>query len=180
MGGGFSAGRRRSAVGLAVATASALLIVTAARAAGPAPTSSPQPTLPPTITPSSSGPPSGGPKPTSPVVESTIGAGNPKRASRRHASHPRGRHRLARRIEPVPPYLARPAVAGVALLVPLPRPPEPPHFDVPLPAYPLDSIATLFTTPPAPIVCHHAAREPGLPDPELYRERTLRCEPDNP
>ena len=87
-------------------------------------------------------------------------------------------HRYAHRH--VPLDLERPALAGVTLLQPLPPEPQPPHIAVPLPAYPLDTIAAAFTTPPPPIVCHPTRRLRDLPDPELYRERTLQCEADNP
>ena len=70
----------------------------------------------------------------------------------------------------VPPDLDRPALAGVELVAPLPLPAEPPHIVVQLPAYPLDSFATAFTTPPPPIVCHRTHRDPDAPDPRLYRE----------
>ena len=71
-------------------------------------------------------------------------------------------------------------MAGVELLRSLPRPGEPPHFIAPVPVYPLDSFTAAYTMPPPPIVCHPTRREPGLPDPRLYRERTVACEPDNP
>ena len=74
----------------------------------------------------------------------------------------------------------RPALAGVTLLQPLPPAPQPPHIVVPLPDYPLDTVAAAFLTPPPPIVCHRTPRLRDLPDPGLYRETTLVCEPDNP
>lgn len=132
------------------------------------PTATAQPSIPP--------PPPGTAKPEAPrVVEGMTGEKRPpsevrKRAARRHSV----RHRYH-----LPP-LERPTLAGVALVAPLPIPPEPPHFDVPVPAYPLDSVAAAFTTPPPPIACRHAPREPSVPDPHLYRERTVACEPDNP
>ena len=66
------------------------------------------------------------------------------------------------------------------LLRPLPPPGQPPHFVVPTPAYPFENFVTAYTTPPAPLFCHRAPREPGLPDPQFYRERPVVCEPDNP
>ena len=118
----------------------------------------------------------------SPIVESIVGRPQPalevhKRpmhaAVRRHARHD-ARRRLA------PPDLERPALAGVELLVPLPPPGQPPHIVVPAPAYPLDTLAASFLTPAPPVVCHDIRRDPTLPDPRLYREQTVACEPDNP
>ncbi len=123
------------------------------------------------------------PKPGSPVVQTLVGGGSGepllvrKRARVGYHPHHYARHHYARR---VPLDLERPALAGVTLLQPLPPEPQPPHIAVPLPAYPLDTIAAAFTTPPPPIVCHPTRRIRDLPDPELYREHTLECEPDNP
>ena len=123
------------------------------------------------------------PKPGSPVVQTLVGAGDGgplvvRRRARRLAAHPRHDRRHYARHAPLD--LERPALAGVTLLQPLPLAPQPPHIAVPLPAYPLDTIAAAFLTPPPPIVCHPTRRLRDLPDPELYRERTLECEPDNP
>lgn len=108
------------------------------------------------------------------------GGGGGKRAIlvRKHASH------MRRRRHSVAHYplgdVERPALAGVELLVPLPPPGPPPHLTVPLPAYPFESVAAALTTPPPPVVCHRTRRRPDLPDPQLYREVTLVCQPDNP
>ncbi len=56
----------------------------------------------------------------------------------------------------------------------------PANIVVPTPDYPLDTIAAAFLTPPPPVVCHDVRRDPYLPDPRLYREQTVACEPDNP
>jgi hypothetical protein len=144
--------------------------------------SSGQLNLPPGAPPKPSAVPYAPPKPDSPVVQTLVGgnASGPlvvrKRASRRVVAHSHHHHYVSR----VPRDLERPALAGVTLLQPLPPAPQPPHIAVPLPAYPLDTIAAAFTTPPPPIVCHPTRRIRDLPDPELYRERTLVCEPDNP
>ena len=124
--------------------------------------------------------PIGQAKPGSPVVESLVDSAKQRPLEvRKHASHVARRHsRYAHRHAPLD--LDRPALAGVELLQPLPRPGPPPHLTVPLPAYPLDGIATALTMPAPPVVCHPTRREPGLPDPQLYRERTLACEADNP
>lgn len=112
-----------------------------------------------------------------PVVRGLIGEKRPHLEVRKHITRVAvRRHHVHHR----PPPLERPTLAGVALVAPLPIPPEPPHFYVPVPAYPFESIAAAFTTPPPPLVCRHAAREPGVPDPRLYRERTVACGPDNP
>ena len=138
--------------------------------------SAPQPVL----------PPSGGAKPTSPVVESLMDQRPPvlevRKAHRhaRHASWTHHRHFSHFRERAPVRDLERPALAGVELLQPLPRPGEPPHLNVPLPGYPLDSFITAFTTPLPPIVCHPTRRDPDVPDPRLYRERTVTCEADNP
>lgn len=93
----------------------------------------------------------------------------------------RGSHRvhLARSKRPVWP-LDRPALAGVALVTPLPPLREPPHIRVPMPAYPVETLAYWFGAPRPDIVCAPAPRDPNLPDPRLYRERSVICEPDNP
>ncbi len=164
----------------AVLVASLLVGAPAGAAGAPPEPSAAQPSLPPSGNPPNGNPPGGKP-PVSPLIQRTIGAGAKPAEARKHASrHAQLRHHVAHRYRAVPLDLERPAVAGVTLLVPLPRPEEPPHLTVPLPAYPLDSLATYVTTPPTPVVCHHVPREPGLPDPELYRERTLQCQPDNP
>lgn len=76
--------------------------------------------------------------------------------------------------------LERPALAGVALVTPLPPLREPPHIRVPMPAYPVETLAYWFGAPRPDIVCAPAPRDPNLPDPRLYRERPVICEPDNP
>ncbi len=80
----------------------------------------------------------------------------------------------------MPRALDRPGLAGVALIAPLPPPGEPPHFIVPLPAFPLETFATSLTTPLPPIVCHPVRRAANGPDPHLYREVPVACEPDMP
>lgn len=100
----------------------------------------------------------------------------------RHASHAGRavhRHVLAARARLTWP-LDRPALAGVALVTPLPPLREPPHIRVPMPAYPVESLAYWFGAPRPDIVCVPAPRDPDLPDPRLYRERPVLCEPDNP
>jgi hypothetical protein len=101
-----------------------------------------------------------------------------KRPQRIHHARRVTRHYLVRH-EGRPP-LERPALAGVALVEPLPAPPEPPHITVPVPAYPLESLAAAFTTPPPPIVCEPTRRDPTAPDPHLYKEAPVACAPDNP
>ena len=120
-------------------------------------------------------------KPGSPVVEGLVGQSQPPLEVRKHASRQSTHHaiRHARR-HPAPLDLERPALAGVELLQPLPRPGQPPHITVPLPAYALDEVVTPFLTPPPPVVCHPVRREADLPDPRLYREVTVACQPDNP
>lgn len=129
-------------------------------------------------------PPGGGSKPTSPVVESlmdqTPAVLEVRKRHRHHARHETtGHRRVAHNRAPSRP-LDRPALAGVELLQPLPRPGQPPHIAVPVPGYPLDSFITAYTTPLPPIVCHPTRRDPDLPDPRLYRERAVICEADNP
>jgi hypothetical protein len=120
-------------------------------------------------------------KPDSPVVESLVDPMSRRPLEvHKHPRHIAARHRHYAHRFHTPIDLDRPALAGVEVLQPLPRPGQPPHLAVPLPAYPLDEIATALTMPPPPIVCHPIRREPGLPDPHLYRERTVACEPDNP
>lgn len=75
----------------------------------------------------------------------------------------------------------RPALAGVELLENLPHPLQPPgHIVVPLPAYPLENFAAFYTTPPPPVVCHPAPRDPYAPNPHLLYQRPVICEADNP
>jgi hypothetical protein len=74
----------------------------------------------------------------------------------------------------------RPALAGVTLVQPIPHPNQPPHFTVPVPAYPLENIAGFYITPPPPVICHRVRRDPDAPDPHLYREVPVVCEADNP
>ncbi len=159
----------------------AMLIAASAIGAGtalaqttPQNSSDPQPTL-----------PTSGPSGSSPVVESIVGKSQPPLEVHKRPAHPMhaaGHRRLRHyaRLRAVPPDVDRPALAGVELLQPLPRPGEPPHFVVPTPDYPLDTIAAAFLTPPPPVVCHDVRRDPYLPDPRLYREQTVACEPDNP
>lgn len=167
--------------GLAIAAsllAGAVLAGAPARA-GPRSPAAAQPTLPPAA-------PAATTKPSSPVVESIVGKPRTPLEVHKHAAHARKapRRHLVRRGHVrgghVPMDLERPALAGVELLLPLPPPGEPPHIVVPLPAYPLETLAASFTTPPPPIFCHPTRRDPNLPDPRLYREVTVACEPDNP
>ncbi len=76
--------------------------------------------------------------------------------------------------------LERPALAGVELVAPIPHPIQPPHFTVPVPAYPFENFVTFYTTPPPPVVCAHTRRDPYAPDPHLVREQAVVCEADNP
>ena len=167
---------RRSALALAI-------LLLAAPAGAQTSPSSGQLDLPAGKAPKPAAVPYAPPKPGSPVVQTLVGGGGQplvvRKRARRVASHP---HHEARRgyARHAPLDLERPALAGVTLLQPLPPAPQPPHIAVPLPAYPLDTIAAAFLTPPPPIVCHPTRRIRDLPDPELYRERTLECAPDNP
>ena len=172
---------RRPPACLALAfIAPTLLIAVPAGAQSTPPTpSSKQPSLP------SQTPPSPAayapPKPGSPVVQSLVGSGKPALVVHKHLARERPRHhRFYARHVPVPLDLERPALAGVTLLQPLPPVPPPPHDVVPVPAYPLETVAAAFLTPPPQIVCHRTRRIRDLPDPRLYREETLACEPDNP
>ena len=90
------------------------------------------------------------------------------------------RHRRVARVEPYRDELDRPALAGVALLAPLPHPIQPPHFTVPVPAYPFENFVTFYTTPPPPVICGRVPRDPYAPDPHLFREKTVVCAADNP
>ena len=120
------------------------------------------------------------PRPGSPVVQSLVGSGQTPLLVHKQAKHAHHRIRQHYARAPVPADLERPALAGVTLLQPLPPPQPQPHIVVPLPAYPLESVAAAFLTPAPPIVCHRTARIRDLPDPRLYREETLDCEPDTP
>ena len=136
----------------------------------PQDSSSPQPTL-----------PASGSLTTSPVVDSIVGRPQPALEVHKRPMHATRRHvRHYARARPVPLDLNRPALAGVELLVALPPPGQPPHIVVPAPDYALDTIAAAFLTPAPPIICHDVRRDPDLPDPRLYRERTVACQPDNP
>ena len=122
-------------------------------------------------------------KPGSPVVQQLVGGGAPlvvRKHMARERAHPRHLARHFARRRPVPFDLERPALAGVTLLQPLPPAPQPQHIVVPLPAYPLETVAASFLTPAPPIVCHRTPRIRDLPDPRLYKEKTLVCEADNP
>lgn len=129
-------------------------------------------------------------KPGSPVVERIVGGDQPPlevrkpplhlRETRYHRSSYRHLHRRAAHRRQVPRDLDRPALAGVELVAPLPPPGQPPHLVVPLPAYPLDSVAAALTMPAPPVVCHRVRRDPDAPDPHLYRETPVLCVPDNP
>ena len=105
-----------------------------------------------------------------------------KRVSRRQVRHLRHvvrhvvRHVASVDREP----LERPALAGVELVAPIPHPIQPPHFTVPVPAYPLENFATFYTTPPPPVTCRRVPRDPDAPDPHLYREQAVVCAADNP
>ena len=76
--------------------------------------------------------------------------------------------------------LERPALAGVQLVAPIPHPIQPPHFTVPVPAYPFENFITYYTTPPPPVICHRVPRDPYAPDPQLLYEKPVVCEADNP
>ena len=124
-------------------------------------------------------------KPGSPVVESLVG--QPPLDVRKPAYAPLSprparhmRQARLRHVHPAPLDLDRPALAGVELLAPVPHPVEPSHIMVPTPVYVFDELATPFLTPPPPVVCHNVRREPGIPDPHLYREVTVACVSDNP
>ena len=156
-----------------------LLAVPASAQSTPPTLSSAQPSLPPETPPRPAA--YAPPKPGSPVVQSLVGGGKAALVVHKHLAGGRPRHhRFYARHLPVPVDLDRPALAGVMLLQPLPPVPQPPHDVVPVPAYPLETVAASFLTPPPPIVCHRSARVRGLPDLQLYREEALACEPDNP
>ena len=116
----------------------------------------------------------------SPLVETIVGRPRPKLVVRKQAERSRLFGRYYARRRQVPVDVERPALAGVEVLAPLPPPAEPPHIVVPMPEYPLDAIIAPFLTPPPPVVCHHTRRVRDVPDPNLYREVTLDCLPDNP
>lgn len=163
----------------ALVAAAVLAVVPAFGQTTPQSPSSPQPKLPS----SSNAPPSAAP-PGSPIVDGIVETGRPALHVRKGAEHVAAGHRhhrvrLARRRVYGPP-IERPALAGVELLAPLARPPEPPHLAVPMPAYALDSVATALFEPPPPITCRRTPRRPDLPDAGLAREVTLACVPDNP
>ncbi len=100
------------------------------------------------------------------------------RAKARHFARYHGRIASHRRFGGEP--LERPALAGVELVTPIPHPIQPPHFTVPVPAYPFENFVTYYTTPPPPVFCHRAPRDPDAPDPHLIGERPVLCEADNP
>ena len=163
---------------IALLAAPLLLSLPAQAQTTPPSPSSAQPNLAPGAAPHAVSVPYAPSKPGSPVVQRLVGGRAPLLV-RKHVARAHPRHRYARHA-PAPLAPERPALAGVTLLRPLPPPPQPPHIVVPLPDYPLDTVAAAFLTPPPPIVCHRTARIRGLPDPDLYKERTLVCEPDNP
>ena len=96
-----------------------------------------------------------------------------KKVSRLHRPH-----RTAARDDDA--TLERPALAGVELVEPIPHPIQPPHYTVPVPAYPFENFVTFYTTPPPPVICSRVRRDPYAPDPHLVRERSVVCEADNP
>ena len=161
---------------LARTALAACLVVTAIASGARAETTTYQPAAPQPTLPTSGVPKSGSP---SLSDDQTLEVHVRKGAEhvRRHQARGRSHHLV--RYRTTPP-IERPALAGVELLQPLPRPDEPPHIVVPLPAYVLDPVFLPFTTPPPPVVCHPTRRDPDLPDPRLYRERTVVCEADNP
>jgi hypothetical protein len=91
--------------------------------------------------------------------------------------HPRPARRHVARLHHhghLPP-VARPGLASVVLVEPIPGPFKRRGPIVPMPAYFIDGIASAFTTPPPPIHCQRARPDPSLPDPHLYREVPLVC-----
>lgn len=161
-------------LGAAVLLASAVFGPSFALAQGTSPdSSSPQPTLPKPIEGIGQGTPElgGGGK---------SGAGTKgKPLTVRKEAHRRARHRHQRHYAAAEP-VERPALAGVQLLENLPHPIQPPHIAVPTPAYPLENFATFYTTPPPPVICHRAPRDPYVIDPHLLYEKPVICEADNP
>ncbi len=113
-------------------------------------------------------------------MQSLVGTGQTPLVVRKKGAVAHSRRRAYAGRAPVPVDLERPALAGVTLLRPLPPPIDSPHIVVPLPAYPLEAVGAAYLTPPPPIVCHRTPRIRDLPDPRLYREETLECEPDTP
>lgn len=95
----------------------------------------------------------------------------PRKARRRHV-----------RYDYPPASVPRPALAGVELAAPLPRPGQPPHFTTPTPAYPFENAIVGLTMPLPPTVCHRVPRDPFVPepDPRLYRQVSVACQADNP
>lgn len=171
---------RRLALALALAAVPLLGLPALAQTSAPSPSSA-QENLPPGVPPHPESVPYAPPKPGFPVVQSIMGGGPAPlvvRQQARVAQHHRSHRHYAGASTPL--EFDRPALAGVTLLQPLPPAPQPPHIVVPLPDYPLDTVAAAFLTPPPPIVCHRTPRIRDLPDPDLYREATLVCEPDNP
>ncbi len=139
----------------------------------------------PAVAPASLPPPVAG-KPSkaqpSPVVDSIAGGQKPGADAKpptQKAGRP-ARKRLARRYRREPPLddVDRPALAGVALIEPLPPRREGPRPIVPTPAYFVDSFVAAFTIPPPPVVCRQRPRDGDLPDPRIYREVPVACSPD--
>ena len=119
-----------------------------------------------------------------PMPDFTIpgsGSGSPKpnashaRHAMRHGGHHR-RYATARFTEP----LDRPILASVELVEPLPRPPQPPHVTVPVPAYPFENVITYLTAPPPPVVCRPTPRDRFKPNLGLVDETPVLCTADNP
>lgn len=117
--------------------------------------------------------------PKTPGMPETNGKSNPLTVRKQTARHTRHLSHRAHYAYHQP--FDRPALAGVELLENLPHPLQPPnHIVVPLPAYPLENFAAFYTTPPPPVVCHPAPRDPDLPNPHLLYERPVICAADNP
>ncbi len=114
------------------------------------------------------------------IVQTIVGPPSTLNVSKAPARRLSQRRKHVAHYRSAPIDVDRPALAGVELLRPLPPPGQPPHFVVPTPAYPFENFVTAYTTPPAPLFCHPTSRDRDLPDPHLYRERPVTCEPDNP
>lgn len=106
--------------------------------------------------------------------------GRAPRASHAHAMARHDAHRRHYAHNRTAEPLDRPVLAGVELVEPLPRPPQPPHVIVPVPAYPFENSVTYFTAPPPPVVCRPTRRDRFKPDLGLVDETPVLCTADNP
>ena len=112
----------------------------------------------------------------SPLVQTLVGppdaAAKPAAAVPRKLSH---RRVAARRGRAYPNDPDRPPLVDIVLAAPILPPPAVPRPIVPAPAYFIDGIAALLTTPPPPVFCERRPADRNLPDPHLYREAPVAC-----